>query len=102
MSQVGPFELLILLFLFVIPGVIVGRAASARGMSGLGFGLLSACLSWLGLLLLLYIIGRQPKVAGEDGVSDAALNRLVTLTELRERGALTPEEYEAEKAKLLR
>jgi uncharacterized small protein (DUF1192 family) len=31
----------------------------------------------------------------------AALNRLVKLTELRERGALTPEEFEREKAKLL-
>ncbi len=100
MSQVGPFELLILLLFFLIPGVIVGRAASARGLNGWGYGLLAGFFSWLGLLLLL-CIDRQPKVAaGKDAVSDATLNRLVKLTELRERGALTPEEFEAEKAKL--
>jgi hypothetical protein len=85
----------------VIPAVIVGRAASARGMSGWGYGLLAGLFSWLGLLLLLYI-DRQPKVAaGQDPVSDATLIRLVKLTELRERGVLMPEEFEAEKAKLL-
>jgi Short C-terminal domain len=99
-SQVGPFELLILLLFFVVPGVIVGRAASGRGMSGWGYGLLAGFFSWLGLLLLLYI-DRQPKVApGKEAIGDATLNRLVKLTELRERGALTPEEFEAEKAKL--
>ena len=85
----------------IVPGLIVGRAASARGMSGWGYGLLAGCLSWLGLLLLLYI-DRPPKVvAGQDAVGDATLNRLVKLTELRERGVLTPDEFEAEKAKLL-
>lgn len=66
-----------------------------------GGGYQTGTAAGLGLLLLLYI-DRQPKVAaGQDAVSDATLNRLVKLTELRERGALTPEEFEAEKAKLL-
>lgn len=101
----APLEALILLIplllFMIIPGVIVGRAASARSMSGWGYGLLAGFFSWLGLLLLLYI-DRQPKVAaGRDAVSDATLNRLVKLAELRERGVLTPEEFEVEKAKLL-
>lgn len=102
MSQIGPMEALILLIPFVIvPGIIVGRAASARGMSGWGYGFLAACFSWFGLLLLLYIDRRPKVVGGQAAADDAALDRLVKLTELRDRGALTPDEFEREKAKLL-
>ena len=101
MSQVGPLELLIVLLLFpIIPGVIVGRAASARGMSAWGYGLLAAFFSWFGLLLLLYIDRRPKVVEGQSAVDDATLNRMVKLTELRDKGALTAEEFEREKAKL--
>jgi hypothetical protein len=95
-------EWLVLLVLFALtPGLIVGRAAARRGLSPWLYGVLAAFFSWLGLLLLL-LIDRHPKLAdGTDGsMSDATLRRLAKLAELRDKGALTDAEFEAEKAKL--
>ena len=75
----------------------IARYAEGKGQSFIGFLLLGVLVSpIISLIVALVIDDRAPSRAGSDH-----LDQLQKLTELREAGTLSPEEFEAEKARIL-
>jgi uncharacterized membrane protein YedE/YeeE len=87
------------LVIFVIYFAIcwwIARYAERKGQSFIGFLLLGVLVSpIISLIVALVIDDRAPRPGGDR------LDRLQKLTELREAGSLSPEEFEAEKARIL-
>lgn len=88
-----------LLVVWLLLCAVVGAAASSKGRSGVGFFLLSLILSPLigGIVALIVPrIGPTPVQ-----VVESPAQKLASLADLRDRGAITAEEYEAKKGELL-
>jgi Short C-terminal domain len=75
----------------------IARYAESKGQSFLGFLLLGVLVSpIISLIVALVIDDHALRPAGGD-----RLDQLQKLTELRDAGSLSPEEFEAEKARIL-
>lgn len=100
-----------LLFIAVVIWVatIPITIAKSRGVTGSELSTIS-CLSWLSLLMgltwfvaLVLALTYQPKrwVDKEKGSTNLDLDALDKLYQLKEKGVLSPTEYNREKAKLM-
>jgi hypothetical protein len=92
------------LFIFVIYFLIcwwIARYAERKGQSFIAFLLLGVLVSpIISLIVALVIDERAPATAPAAGRGDH-LDQLQKITDLRNAGTLTPEEFEAEKARIL-
>jgi hypothetical protein len=81
----------------------VARYAGRKGHSFRAFLALGLIVSWViaWIVALLVTDKREPIQATAAPAADDHLDRLKKLTELRDAGALTREEFETEKAKIL-
>jgi hypothetical protein len=89
--------------IYVVPAFLVARYAANKGHSYGIFLVLGLLVSWLISLLVALAVddrNRPRQVVMEPGPDDH-LDRLKKLTELRDAGTLSSEEFEAEKARIL-
>ncbi len=79
----------------------IARHAESKGHSFIGFLLLGLLISpIISLIVALVIDERAPSTAPTAARGDH-LDQLQTITDLRDSGTLSPEEFEAEKARIL-
>ena len=94
--------------LWITLSFFVARYAEGKGQSFAGFLLLgiliSPVLAAVGALLVgdRQSPGQGPTSPAPAGAAPDHLDRLKKLTELRDSGTLSPDEFDAEKAKILR
>jgi Short C-terminal domain len=91
----GALEVVIIILVWIAPSVLIARYAQRKGHSFVGFLLLGLLISWVvsGIAALLVSDRRVPPTD--------RLHRLEKLTELRDAGTLTDQEFEAEKARIM-
>jgi len=88
------------LVIWVVLAVIAGVVASGKGRSGVGWFLFAIVLSPLiGLLVVALLPSKKPMPAAPP--RDDPMRTIAALADLRDRGALPADEYEAKKADLL-
>ncbi len=111
---------MIVFFLLVVFGLISGAIASGKRRNFFGWfciGFIAPLLSWILLLVLppgdsltdSYVPEPEPgpyqiqqqQLAAAQAKSKQALDTLARLTDLKDRGALDPQEFEAKKTELL-
>ena len=101
--MLGGLELVIIIFVWIAPTVAIAKYAESKGQSFALFLLLGLLVSWVVSLIAALLVtdrsGPQPVVV--TGPPADPLDQLKTLTELREAGTLTDQEFEAEKARIL-
>src|SRR3954451_6775495 len=98
MPNVGPLEIFIILILWILPSYLVARYAERKGHSFAGYLIFGLVIGWvISLIVALIVEDRtQRKPAGGD-----RLGELQRLTELKDAGTLSSDEFEAEKARIL-
>jgi hypothetical protein len=103
MTNTAPVLLLLLVTLWVLPAVLVAINAQDKGHSFGLFLLLGLVASWvLALVVLLLVQDKRDTTASPAPASaHQDLDRIGKLAELHKAGALTDDEYEAEKARTL-
>lgn len=102
-STIGPLEVLVIGLLWVGPAILVARYASRKGQSFGVFLIVALVVSWVIALVAALVVEDQrvPRsVVMASGPTDH-LDQLKKLSELRESGTLTPEEFEREKARIM-
>jgi hypothetical protein len=95
-----------LLLLWLVFAIVVGYAASTKGRSGVGWFLLAVLISPLIAVIFLLLAGNAAwKTAAAHGAAiESRQNHAATLSslaDLRDRGVLTEEEFQAKKTDLL-
>jgi hypothetical protein len=91
----GALEPVIIILIWIVPAVLIARYAQRKGHSFAVFLLIGLLISWVvsGIAALLVSDRRAPPTD--------RLEQLKKLTELREAGTLTDQEFEAEKARIM-
>src|SRR5690349_2510452 len=98
-----------LFVLWILFGILVGAFASVRGRSAVGWFLVSIVLTPLFAGILLGVLPNQAVeqerhrelLAAAAAKPPDAIEGLERLADLRDRGAITPQEFEAKKSELL-
>jgi len=100
--NIGPIELFVIL-IFVLIAYGIGKAAERKSQSFWGFFVFGLVIWPLALVIVLLVPERRDTGARRprEGAPDH-LDRLQKLTALRATGALSDEEFQAEKARILR
>jgi hypothetical protein len=110
----------IYLFVAFLGAVVCSAIAIARGRSGVGWFVIGFLIPIIGLILILVLPKpmavddaivmmpepgplqfQQQRLAAQRVKQDQALDALSRLAELKDRGALTTDEFEAKKSELL-
>jgi len=101
--MLGPVEAFIIIFVWIAPAVLIAKYAESKGQSFAAFLLIGLLVSWVvsAIAALLVTDRRVPQPVVVTGTPPDPLEQLKTLTELREAGTLTDQEFEAEKARIL-
>jgi hypothetical protein len=99
----GLLELVIIILIWIAPSVLIAKYAERKGHSFAGFLLLGLLISWVvsGIAAMLVADRRVPQPGVAAPPAGDPLDQLQKLTELREAGTLTDQEFEAEKARIL-
>jgi hypothetical protein len=100
-----------IIVILIVLSFIVGRVASQKGRSFFGYFVLSLFASPLLPLLILIVLGDKKKntintidkeIEKRKSSSKADnINKLIELSKLYEKGLLSKDEFEAQKAKLI-
>jgi hypothetical protein len=102
-GSIGPLEVVIIALVWIVPAVLIAKYAERKGHSFVGFLLIGLLVSWIisGIAAVVVEDRRTPRqVVMAPTVSDP-LDQLTKLTELREAGTLTDDEFEKEKARII-
>lgn len=100
---IGPFELVIILIIWVLPCVLIAKWAERKGHSFGIFLVLGLLISPFVSLIVAAVVSdkRQPQqVTMAPGPSDH-LDRLQQITELRDKGTLSEAEYQDERERIM-
>lgn len=97
---IGPVEVFVILAIYILPSVLVARYAANKGHSFAVFLIVSLLFSWLIALIIAVVMQDKTKQVAQG--SHDHLDSLQKITELRDAGTLSPDEFEAEKARILR
>jgi hypothetical protein len=111
---------MMVLFVMLVGGLVSCVIAAAKNRSGLGWFLIGALFPLLGLILVLVLPKNTPiddmavpepepgpwqlqqqQLSAARATQNQALDALARLAELKQRGALDDQEYQAKKAALL-
>jgi len=98
--NVGPVEL-VLLFILIVIAHLIGNAAERKGQSYWGFFLLGLLMLPLALVIVLLVPDRRANAVQTPTAAPDRLDQLQRLTQLRDAGALSEDEFQAEKTKIL-
>jgi hypothetical protein len=99
----GPLELAIILLVWVLPAYLVARYAQRKGHSFGAFLLLGLLVSWA-ISFIIAVVLQDKRDAAQEHAAAPAPNRVEDLTrlaQLRDSGALSDDEFQAEKTRLL-
>lgn len=97
-------EIFVLISLLFVFSMLCGAYAHTLDRGFLGYFLLSMVLSPIIVFILLLIIGKKNTeniVVVEQKVTTTNIDELMKLGELLEKGLISKEEFETQKAKLL-
>jgi putative oligomerization/nucleic acid binding protein len=102
-SVLGPLEVVIVILAWIAPAVLVAKYAESKGQSFAAFLLIGLLVSWVvsAVAALVVTDRRVPQPVVVTGAPADPLDQLKTLTELREAGTLTDQEFETEKARIM-
>jgi hypothetical protein len=98
MPNIGPMEIFIILVFWIVPSYLVARYAERKGHGFGGFLILGLVIGWVISLFAALIV--SDRTDGESASGDR-LGELQKLTELKDAGTLSSEEFEVEKARIL-
>jgi hypothetical protein len=98
MPNIGPLEIFIILVFWILPSYLVARYAERKGHSFAGYLILGLVIGWLISLIVALI---APDRTESHPVSVDRLGELQKLTELKNAGTLSSDEFEVEKARIL-
>jgi hypothetical protein len=100
---IGPLEVVIIILVWIVPAVLIARYADRKGHSFVGFLLIGLLTSWVisGIAALVVEDRRAPRQVVMAPSAADPLDQLTKLTELRDSGALTQEEFDTEKARIM-
>jgi hypothetical protein len=101
-SLMGPFFILCVVLIWILPATLVALHAETKGYSFWGFLLLGCFSSWiLSLIIVLNLNDRRKSIPTKPIEPKDELDQLERLGDLHERGVLTREEFETRKAIIL-
>lgn len=106
MANFGPLEVLVLLIFWIGLSFLVARFAERKGQSFVAFLVLGLVASWVISLIVALVVPERGDVevqtVGGPAEPPKRLEELQKLTELRTAGSLSDDEFEAEKARILK
>ena len=95
MPVIGPFEIIFLLIFWILPSFLVAKYAARKGHSFGVFLFLGLVTSFVVSLVVSLIFTNPSNGDNSD------LDRIAKLSELNRNGAITDDEFAAQKAQLL-
>ena len=103
MPNVGPIELLLVLLLWVAPAYLVAAYSRTKGQSFRAYLVIGLVASWI--VSLLFALKAEDKSQPDQIVvapsSGDHLDQLQKITDLRDAGTLSAEEFDAERDRIL-
>jgi hypothetical protein len=100
---IGPLEVVVIALVWIVPAVLIAKYAERKGHSFVGFLLIGLLVSWVISAIAAVVVDdrRKPRPVVMVPTPADPLDQLKKLTELRDAGTLTEQEFEAEKARIM-